>query len=204
MCQLVYKPAGENWDSTLLHQSYAANPHGVGLAFSKGKDLRVKKGLLKWKDIEKCLREVPRQSMAIVHFRLASQGEVNEQNCHPFYLGKNPDGLPAVLAHNGHVSGFGNDKISDTRELTDTVIGPLWRASGIGRIPKLLGALSVTSRFVILTPISATILNEELGEWKKGCWYSNPYCVGTNKVAELDWEERMWYTWLRRHGKGGI
>lgn len=204
MCQLVVKPSGENWDSTLLHQSYVANPHGVGLAFSKGKDLRVKKGLMKWKDIEKCLREVPRQSMAIVHFRLASQGEVCEANCHPFHLGKNPDGIPAVLAHNGHVPGFGTDQISDTRELTDTVIGPLWRASGIGRIPKLLGALSATSRFVILTPLTTTIINEDLGIWRNGCWYSNPYCVAPQQVTDIDWDDRMWYDWICRRGKVGI
>jgi glutamine amidotransferase len=110
MCRLFgqHAPAGVDRceplcraHNALRFQSHA-HPHGWGIAWYQGRDVRVVRGLLPAHADEAFVRaaEAARSRVVVAHIRDASVGGVTEPNTHPFVHGR------WVFAHNGTVARF--------------------------------------------------------------------------------------------------
>lgn len=120
-------------------------------------------------------------SPVLMHFRIATTGEVHERNCHPFFL----DGDSQMcVAHNGVIDfpglvrGTYKGTYSDTVQFKNKFLKPLFAqdpefldSSEIrALIEKYIGA----SKLVFLRASGRLdILNESKGHWEDGVWYSN-------------------------------
>jgi hypothetical protein len=185
MCLLIFKPQGITIPSSYLEAADIANPHGCGIAYPDGKITRTMKGA-KWgaDDIQRALASIGK-APAIIHFRYATHGSINNDNTHPFLL---PNGIAA--AHNGIISSVecGFDE-SDTRAYLRQYVAPaiqkgqdITSKSFLDTVGEQIGR---GSKFVFMDGRGRYgIANEEAGHWHKGAWYSN-----------TTYQERN-YTWV--------
>lgn len=98
-----------------------ANPHGFGIAYNENYKLIVKKTM----DLEEYIawcHEVPQDSGAILHLRIATHGSVQEKNCHPFL---SEDGNLA-FAHNGVLSIHNRGDMTDSETFFRDCLEHLW------------------------------------------------------------------------------
>lgn len=173
MCMLIYKPAGKIIAPETLGICAESNRNGIGYAVARDGELELWKSARDYKEgLERiqALQSVP----AIIHFRLATHGDINDDNTHPFFV--DGDTRDMVAAHNGIISIESSKEKSDTRMFIEHVLANLrheWWTSPVlvGQLESLLGR---GNKFALLradgTPI---LLNEKSGEWSDGIWYSN-------------------------------
>ncbi len=108
-----------------------------------------------------------------VHFRLATHGEVDEENTHPFPLGE------GAFMHNGIISFpyYREQYRSDSRVLVEDVLVPLFaQYPDFGsKVHEMLVLESLVdgSRGIILMPDRHLIIGEKQGLWDTECWFSN-------------------------------
>lgn len=177
MCQAIVKPAGLSIAKSVLQCAWNANSDGAGFAVRHEGKVEIHKGYTKFKAFWKAYRHYEELD-CLIHFRYATHGGIDIDNCHPF-----PIGQEAAMIHNGILSRFlpsQHEKRSDTRLLIEDFIVPSWKASGksvhsyltspeiVSLIEKLIGH----NKLAALTPHGFIILNEILGEWSEGVWYS--------------------------------
>jgi hypothetical protein len=175
MCIAIYKPAGAELGRKRLRKCYNNNPDGAGYMFVDNDDkIVIKKGFFRfdkfWTSYRQDRSKYP-ESDFVIHFRIRTHGNVDKANCHPHRI----DSRLAV-AHNGtiyKVSATGED--SDTIVFVRSVLRNLpedWEySSGVNAlIENYIGK----SKLVFMHKNGQVwILNEELGEWDNGCWFSN-------------------------------
>lgn len=179
MCQAIVKPAEEKIEKEVLRRAWFANSNGAGIAYvdqTKG-TVRIEKGYMKFKNLWRAYKKHEGQTL-LIHFRYATHGAVNRENCHPFSVG---DG---AMMHNGILSNFepykGSGK-SDTRHFIDSFLAPLLKEThstldsffendlAMPTLENLIGG----SKLAFLSPSGKVyIANEVLGEWVDGVWYS--------------------------------
>lgn len=182
MCLLTVIPAGIAPDPVALQYGACANPHGHGFAIVTSTRIITGHGMDGGQSIDSFLRlrARHRSGPALFHSRYATHGIIGLGNCHPFPLGGDPR---TVLAHNGtlpkRVRPGAYDWRSDTRiaaeaYLPEQPFGPLDTHRGFRGLESWLGR----SKMAILTTDPAYtnrlyLLNEHLGVWDSGIWYSN-------------------------------
>lgn len=117
---------------------------------------------------------------AVFHSRLATHGAVSLHNVHPFPVGKF-----AVVAHNGILPTKFQPVTTDTRSDTAILaeeflpgwseITGVWSRRQRRRIGRIIGAnkLVILSSSPFLKEPRGWIINESMGRWAKGCWFSN-------------------------------
>lgn len=172
MCIAIVKPKDKVIPKEVLQTCAEANPDGMGFAFCKDKKIYIYKTVDDFEKFYKAYSKVETTSNMLIHFRIATHGEVCKDNCHPFKLNNR-----MALVHNGIIQGYGSktDNVSDTRDFIDKVIGNIsykqwWNPSFRELVSKVigyskLGILDVTGEYFII--------NEEKGTWDDGIWYSN-------------------------------
>ena len=88
MCIIVYKPKKKTIDDRFMEHMKsceAHNPDGFGYMYPENGKVVIRKGFFTWPVIEKELRKLMDKKVNMVfHFRLATHGTINRQNCHPF------------------------------------------------------------------------------------------------------------------------
>lgn len=170
MCIAIMKPKDKVLSKEILETCCKANPDGMGFAYIDGDTMYIKK-YMKFEDFYKDYKEVENKSNMLIHFRIATHGKVEIDNCHPFWLNHR-----MALVHNGVISGYGDrDTKSDTRDFIDKVIGNIsWKLMKNPSYRELVGKCIGYSKFAILD-ISGDywIINEDKGVWDDGVWYSN-------------------------------
>ena len=178
MCQAIVKPAGLLIEKAVLLRAWMENNDGAGFAVKTASGtVEIHKGYTKFKAFWKAYRAHEQQD-CLIHFRYATHGGIDQENCHPF-----PIGHEAAMIHNGILSRFlptALETRSDTRLLIEDFIVPSWKASGESvydyltspAIVSLLEKLIGYNKLAALTPQGFVILNEILGEWRGGVWYS--------------------------------
>ena len=183
MCILIYVPSGSNVSQEDLFNACDNNPDGFGWAnITQSPDGEMSITTLRTMQdkyaIDTFLAERERDSRypALFHARIATHGTTDVGNCHPFVVG-HPS---TVLAHNGildFVDAEGHR--SDTRVFAEDWLPNL----GVEILDDedYMAALENAcwgSKLVVLSvdpTLSkwAYIINEGLGHWHEGCWFSN-------------------------------
>lgn len=182
MCIAILKPSDKTLDRDLLQTCADNNPDGCGFAYNDGDKVIIKK-FMEFNSFWKEYKKVQENKTMLIHFRIATHGNVELANCHPFKLNNH-----MALIHNGVISGYGSrtENLSDTRDFIDKVIGnisyKMWKNPSF---IKLVGSAIGSSKFVILDNNgNYYIVNEEKGEWVDGVWFSNStYKARTTKVV---------------------
>lgn len=162
-------------DKHVFENCWHNNPDGAGIAFIKNGKVCIAKEM---DDVDRFYRTyaaIRRWNTlpVILHFRVATSGRINLENCHPFEV---TDGL--VMAHNGILN-----HVNPTRKRSDTLI---FIREILRKLPKsflhnvaierLLGAFIGDSKLVFLDRQGRYhIINEQHGHWDQGQlnWFSN-------------------------------
>jgi len=193
MCLLtVFAPEGV-FDETAMENAAWRNPDGFGFALVLGTHIARFRSMDYDETAEEFMRlrsEHP-DAWALFHHRFSTGGGETADNCHPFTWGHD-DRL--AVAHNGVLP------IPATRDKSDT---RLWAENHLANVDpaylddddwcdateRWLGS----SKAVVLSTHSANkywvyILNERLGDWCDGVWYSN------DSWKPVRHYERSWYS----------
>lgn len=174
MCLAIYKPSGVILDWDALREGYRSNSHGAGFAVRVGEVLQIHKGFFTFDAFrEAFLPFIDHQ--ATVHFRLATHGEQDAANCHPFQV------TPELsLIHNGilDIKCNLNRKMSDTWHFVEQVLKPMAeRDRDFYSHPdvRFMGECAIgRNKFVFLRADGDfCIWNDDQGHWHKDAWYSN-------------------------------
>ena len=115
MCVIIYKDKKTTLEFETVRFAYDTNPDGVGVAINDGDTWTIKKYMYPSRQQLKTLCNNLKDKEAILHFRIATSGGINLDNCQPFLF----DDDRQVLFHNGVIyslNGISSYK-SDTRLL---------------------------------------------------------------------------------------
>lgn len=177
------------------------NSDGYGVAVHDGGKVEIIQGLTK--DPEAAAQKVnevlqqAKDKLAFVHFRYRTVGDICLENLHPIpILTKARDGIDLTFMHNGTVSGFRDDKKSDSVIFAEQILGPLARRSA-----KFLGEDEVTSdplladvlkkyaesvsKFVLLDGNgNSLVINRKQGEEQEYGWSSNTYSLLESNIPK--------------------
>lgn len=179
MCIAIMKPKDKVLSEQLLKTCCDHNPDGMGFAYIDGNKMYIKK-FMKFDDFYKEYKKVETKSNMLIHFRIATHGKVEVDNCHPFWLNHR-----MALVHNGVISGYGvRDSKSDTRDFIEKVIGNIsWKLMKNPSYRELVGKAIGYSKFAILDITGQYwIINEDKGYWNDGVWFSNKSYEETKKT----------------------
>lgn len=170
MCIAILKPKGVSISKEILETCHKNNKDGMGFSYIDDDKMYIKK-FMKFDEFYKEFEKVQDKSTMIIHFRIATHGKVEVKNCHPFWLNHR-----MALIHNGVISGYGDkDNKTDTQDFIDKVIGNIsWKEWKNPCYRELVGKAIGYSKLAILDITgNYYIINENLGEWSDGIWYSN-------------------------------
>lgn len=129
MCVIAIKPKKIKIKKKTLFDMFDSNPDGAGLAVVLNNSTIISKGYFDpdhlWDDVATI-----QDHSLVLHFRLATHGQINEENCHPFVIHEDEresadvykETELSVLVHNGIIPGYGTDKISDTWDFVTTCL----------------------------------------------------------------------------------
>lgn len=188
MCIAIMKPQGKIISKKTLQECYRNNPDGAGFMFSSNKELHIKKGYFDFKEFYEEYKKY-QDKKCVIHFRIKTHGKIDKDNCHPFRVNNS-----LGFIHNGVITGFGGDIKSDTVEFNEQVLKGLvskWGNLSLFEKPvtKLIEATIGYSKLVFLDRHNNhNIINETLGQWHKGVWYSNSSYKPTPK-----WDTKTYY-----------
>ena len=197
MCIAILKIKGKRISDDVLKTCYANNPDGCGFAYVDNGIIKVFK-TLNFEEFLQEYKKVEDKSNMLLHFRIATHGKVNVNNCHPFKLNHR-----MVLIHNGVISGYGGNKvdedsITDTQDFINKTIGQIgWKNWKNPAFRELVGKAIGYSKFCILDASdSYAIINESAGYWVDGNWYSNKSYEPkkyTYSKKDYDYDNDYWY-----------
>ena len=173
MCIAIYKPEGKKISKKVLKRCYDANPDGAGFMFAEDKELHLHKGYFKFDEFYKEYKPHEKKQ-TLIHFRIKTHGKLDKKNCHPFLVNNS-----LGFIHNGIISGYGDDKLSDTIQFNEAILKKIVAKHGnmglfddpmVELIENVIGY----SKLVFLDRHgNFNIMNEEKGHWYNGVWYSN-------------------------------
>lgn len=143
MCIIAVSKKGVRQPNTEeLKTMFQRNPDGAGYMFlNKNGDVEIHKGFMTWEDFEQAMKvqKFTKDDVVIYHFRIATQGGINREMCHPFPLTDKLEQTtfldcvgPCGVAHNGIIpitTDRRNKNYSDTalfivRYLSQMITGP--------------------------------------------------------------------------------
>jgi glutamine amidotransferase len=194
-----------------------SNPDGFGYAFLSGDKIITGRGMDAKELIERFLRirEGLNECLAMFLTRYTTHGATNKANCHPFRVGGSEQ---IVLAHNGVLPLSESNGRSDTRVFAEDWLPTLGiEALDDEEMYAYLETWATGSKVAVFSvdpklKHNVYILNEHLGHWSDGIWWSNysylPMTYGVGGVSrygescgvrksswedyqEMDWDERL-------------
>lgn len=191
MCVIIHKPENCQIDLDILDDCYFHNPDGFGLTYldRKSGKLIVKRGMCSRSKIKRVFQKYNQESEGaemLLHFRYATHGHVDKDNCHPFrgqlYTPTEPNfGQHFTLVHNGVIHSLQPryEHWSDTRELVAllTTCGYQTKAE----VAEVLETFAFGNRFAVLYDCGHVA---KFGKWSTyaGLHFSN-----------LNWQWRQKY-----------
>ena len=112
MCIAIIKNKNVQLPSdTILQMCFKNNHDGAGFVVNRNGYNYIQKGFFTFKGFYSAFKEmhIKKEESALIHFRVATHGKVNIQNCHPFPIEKDFKNMvmpqlktkSSVLVHNG-------------------------------------------------------------------------------------------------------
>ncbi len=173
-CLAIWKPKGVMVSRKWLSNGFENNHDGAGFVTEIDHKLHCHKGFFKFDDFWKAFSPFHKYN-SLIHFRIATHGKVETDNCHPFMMcsGK------YALVHNGILPIRPPKGIeeSDTAHFANNILSTM-----IERIPWELPqftelveeAIGIGNKIILLREDGKPwIFNESCGWWKHGAWFSN-------------------------------
>ncbi len=184
MCVIAHQPVGAHISKEEAALMWKANPDGGGFAYVDDASIvQVVKSMTFpafWSEFEHARSTFPQRDF-LLHMRIATHGEVNIDNVHPFPVGKN-----TVMAHNGILHMVTGDvpqdnSVSDTRVFIDNVLAEMpkdWLEKPY--LVEMMENYIGWSRLMFLSPDGVA----RLGRWDYigGCYYSNDHHIPKTPV----------------------
>jgi predicted glutamine amidotransferase len=205
MCVIIYKPAKKDILLENLKKCWIANPHGAGVMFASNNTfLRIIKGLMTFENFLRVYNENNLiEKEVVIHFRLASSGEISPGLTHPFWVF--PDGEmkhDLAFVHNGHLCDYDTGGISqsDTTVFRDKILAKLpHNFLQNDAIVELLDSYLNNSIIVFMDNLSnINILGDTNSSLTlNNVWYSNGYWQSEDCISEStlnDEEKEELYT----------
>ena len=188
MCIAILNGKNITLKPDTLRTCWNNNPDGAGMAWVEKGRVKVFKELKsvetfieRYKDVRSTYK-----GLMLLHFRIATRGLKDVNNCHPFKVNNN-----LAFIHNGTVSGVKTSKTeSDTVMLNKEIFQQLpdnfyKNEELVSFIEKFIGQ----SKVVLLdSDQNYKILNESSGSWEHSCWFSNKSYIPKPVVAKTDYE----------------
>lgn len=181
MCVMTYIPTVAKLQYKNAKTAAENNPDGFGFAIFTPTEIIVKHSMNfedLWGQWTEIIIKYP-SAHGMWHFRIATHGAINLDNCHPFYIGRDKK---SILAHNGML----DMPVPLTNPISDSRLFARHILPNIGGIAILDNKQNFAeienwikpSKMIIMTknPIAkygTYILNETLGEWNNQLWWSN-------------------------------
>jgi hypothetical protein len=169
-----------------MKNCYDNNYDGAGMAWAGPGGLAVRKGYFSWKELWEDMRELEEHPV-VLHCRLATQGSVKADNCHPFLL---ENGVAA--AHNGMLRAKPlKPDMTDSESFAIRFIEP-WTSRELRdrRVLRALEALISPGTMVMLDESGEFLfLNKEAGVESGGVWFSNNgfmFSAGRRRLLDFD------------------
>ena len=85
MCVAIYKPEGIQVTKRDMLKCFQSNPDGAGFSYIDNGVAKIEKGFFTFKQFWTAFR-VHMNKEAVIHFRWATHGTTDADNCHPFVL----------------------------------------------------------------------------------------------------------------------
>lgn len=173
MCIAIVKPENELLTVEGLNRCWDNNPDGGGVAYAENGRIVVFKTMDKAEWVDYILSNMERE--LVVHARYTTRGVSNKLNCHPYTSGKD-----SVCFMNGTMPQLPEEKIrSDTRIFAEDIVSRLphgWQDNSA--MSELVRQYAGDAKLIFMFESGRIdILNEDLGNWHNGCWFSNQWYV---------------------------
>ena len=176
MCIIMYQPKGVRLPVAVLARGYTNNDDGWGIAAITPQGIVIQRDFGD-KALDSLLATYAdlAEHELIVHCRIGTSGDLSIKNTHPFFV---RDGL--YMFHNGILN---VDRSSD-KSLCDSYHAAKAIGEGMGTASTddvfsdreylaELTAYAGTSRLAFVHADGVSIINEHLGVWRDGAWFSN-------------------------------
>lgn len=169
MCIAIYQKENNPIKKETLETCFDNNPDGSGFVYRESVNSKpiCKKGYFKFEEFYSEYKEI-KNFEALLHFRIATSGKLNEANCHPFQVNDKH-----YLIHNGVLHGFPyTKKRSDTNYLSNILLKDI---DITNKHFQLILENAIGDNKIVVMPYrkECFILNEDLGNWVNGNWFSN-------------------------------
>jgi hypothetical protein len=175
MCIIAVIPQRKQISKSTLQRCWNNNQHGGGFMFTDGNKIITHKEMSSfkryWKSFVSSREQYPKSTF-VCHFRISTHGKVNEDNCHPFHVNKK-----LGFAHNGIIRNAPTSSdYSDTYMFNETILKHLPNdflnnEAIVSLIKEYIGS---GSKLAFLSHDNTyTIINESMGQWDNGIWFSN-------------------------------
>ena len=187
------------------------NSDGAGFCYARDNRIYLSKGYKTFKPFYRAVKNrIEDKDSAILHFRIASVGDITEENCHPFIITDDKHELcrtevcttEPVIAHNGSLSikATKHGK-SDTRQFARFLGDPVIR-DNLFRRNNLLRLVSNSIGYSRIIIMNRKGIFRKMGDWEKedGLYYSNRTFKWTSSVVCRKWDYKT-QTWIENEDK---
>ena len=174
MCIIAIQPLGVKIKESVLKNCWDANKDGAGIMYVDNGKIIVNKEMHSFNEFMKLKKHADKvHSNIVMHFRIATSGGINDHNCHPFKINND-----LYFCHNGilDIDVPKNSNINDTQIFNNSFMKGL--PNNFVQNDTIMSLLEYTigirNKFVFMDVSGQFyILNENVGKWDNGAWYSN-------------------------------
>ena len=202
MCIIAIKRKGLDLNKEYVKNCFSNNPDGAGFMYADNGKVHIEKGFF---DVNKYIARLDElwdkkdlsNKNLVMHFRIATNGAVNSQNCHPFPISKKLKDLRKTevdsrygIVHNGVISKYSREvKMSDTQKFIMNDVYRLWMKNNIEAMEK---DMKGNGRFCILKGDGEFELFGQF-DFEKDGW------IFSNSSWSYSYEDLLNY---KKHSKG--
>ena len=195
MCIAILKPKGKTISKDILKTCHESNPDGGGFMYCHDNVLHLKKGFMRFDDFYNSFKKVNSFNHdMLIHFRIKTHGAISKANCHPFLVSQD-----IGFIHNGIIdiktSGVESDTMAFNRHILKNIFDLRSVIESQG-IQELISDYIGNSKLVFLDNRSNhTIINEHLGIWDNGSWFSNSSFDSCDTKINAPYEYEIYDAW---------
>ena len=191
MCVIVYKPAGSDMvGKKTLKRCFEHNPDGAGYMLARDGKVVWKKGFMTFDSLRESLKSEGdlKYKNVVIHFRITTQGGVQQALCHPFPVCSDYESMRALtgeaehaIAHNGIIHSCSSYMVKDHNDTMEWIrkfaspvmdLCPDWRDNPTAK--GLIENLSENNKFAIMDGDgSVTLVGDFIYDKDRKCWFSN-------------------------------